>query len=232
MDEVNSILGMLQRFLPKDAEGLLSAKPKIGVIETYTWIASLCLENACTLFFLNCKENKSACSVDGLPSWVPDFCANFWLTPLDHVVEIDATCARKAEHNPPKPIGSKLRIQGASVWAVNVKSRIEGEEGDRSLAPCLEFALGLETTYSATHQDRVEAFWRTMLGDSCGITVEIHPAPADMGELFRHFSLMKLCGRLKGHHDVADKLEETQVSMYPTGMLVPLVFFVLCFLLP
>jgi FAD/FMN-containing dehydrogenase len=57
-----------------------------------------------------------------------------------------------------------------------------------------------------------------MLGDSCGVTIEIHPAPDDMGRAFRHFVLMELCGRLRGHHDVADELEETQVSVIPTGM--------------
>ncbi|KAF2429737.1 hypothetical protein EJ08DRAFT_698008 [Tothia fuscella] len=214
-DKVNSLLGLLQRFLPAESSRLLDSKPEIGAVEAYTWIASLALQNAFTLFFLNCKEDKSALSIQGLPSWVPDFCAEFWPTPINHVVEIDATFTKRAEHSLPLAIGNTLHVQGALIGTILSYAVVEGTEGDRYFAPCLEFILDLADVYEFTGQDRMEVLWRTLIGDSCGVTVEVHPAPSEMGACFKHFVLMELSGRLKGYHDV-DDIAEDFVNVFPT----------------
>jgi len=53
------MLGLLQQSLPHEAVGLLDTKPKAGVVEIHTWIASLKLQNSCTLLFSKLK-NQSA----------------------------------------------------------------------------------------------------------------------------------------------------------------------------
>jgi hypothetical protein len=212
-DKVISLLGLLRKFLPAKSYGLLDTRPDSGAVEIYTWIATLCIENSCSLFFLNRKEDPSHCSLPDLPSWVPDFCSLFFPGAVDAVPAFDATLTKTWEYISPRIAGHELQVHGLSVEMV--KSRADQHtDQDPDIVSCLQFATGLNITYQATGQDRVEALWRTLIMDCCGNGRATNPAPNELGESFHQFVISEFMERVNKNEEgvMPDSKNETELT--------------------
>lgn len=161
---------------------------EITVQEVFAQVTAKLLDSLPLLSVLSYVADEKKI-IPGLPSWVPDFSAQFTNRPLIFRGAVpspgkvtpdgDATeyepiynasrAGWPVEGDKPLAVvdGYRLRVSGTylgTVEAINPAAfRITGEF---RYLPYLEFAAAaLPATYAPTGQDRTEALWRTIIGD-------------------------------------------------------------------
>ena len=90
-------------------------------------------------------------------------------------------------------IGNGLKLQGIKIGVVTATYPFDESalRWDNVVEKWLKFLGGLPQVYSPTGQDRVEAFWRTLIADVNERPPKKHPAPNEYGRYF-HDWLLKI----------------------------------------
>lgn len=162
------------------------------VAEVYTTNMKSLLAHSRSLLLLSHVEDRSQRSRTDLPSWVPDVTVvTTSLLPKQGTGDIFDASKGALPQILLAPNLETLSLVG--YWVDTVTETGDDYDGARPLYEAFDksVALLLRTPKTCiTGQDRVEAFWRTLIAD-LGHGDSAHPAPAELGQAFRQ-SLMVL----------------------------------------
>jgi hypothetical protein len=194
-DKIYSILGLAYRFLPNGMAPPIRADYHLSAREVYISVSSTLIKYSPRLTLLSLLEDKETRKISDLPSWVPDFSVNLVGEPLSHRGLAGAYNATglQSPGNAYCSVGNDtLTLEGASFdHVIDVCSPVL--EMVENFLTCLEFCGRMDEVYAATKHHRVEALWRTMVGDSDGPTC---PAPVETAIGFHDWVLARLAGEV------------------------------------
>jgi hypothetical protein len=139
------------------------------------------------LGLLSLVPDLSLRKLTNLPSWVPSFAVRgpnplFMLDKLEGVLQFDASKCRSSSSKKFVIEGPVLRVSCLELSAISEVSEpwLEIIAGT-SFDAFVDLALGCDEVYF-TGEPRVEAVWRTLIGNYLSST---YPAPAALGATFR-----------------------------------------------
>jgi hypothetical protein len=197
-DKIYSILGLACKFLPNGMAPPIRADYHLSAKEVYISVSSTLIKSAPRLTLLSLLEDKETRKISDLPSWVPDFSVNLVGEPISYrglAQAYNATGLHSLENVYCSVSNDTLTLEGASFdHVVDVCPPVV--EMNENFLTCLEFCSRMDDVYAATKQHRVEALWRTMVGDSDGPKC---PAPVETAIGFHDWILAKLAGEVVDH---------------------------------
>jgi hypothetical protein len=180
-DHVYALLSLVQdRFVHAP-----SGKPELvpdydrDFNETYALVARLILEHGQDLLLLSMVEDATARSMNGIPSWVPDWRVCYVGIGLSARAYFSAAAGMSQKARFVESSGM-LRLRGAFLdGVVEVgPSRYKSSRAWEDFKKWLRIIEPLDPIYF-TGQSRTEVFWRTMILDRDALN-EIHPSPSSM----------------------------------------------------
>jgi hypothetical protein len=163
-DKVLSVLGISTRHLPPGYQNPFKVESGSTPEHIYMWITKLFLQSSPNLCFLSLVEDKSDRNYASLPTWVPDFsCSGLQISPFSNHDAFNAT------HVP--PIGSLNCIVGERTLSMKAKcfgiisAVYPSFQLYDLLAGAKEIIPKLDSIYHPTGEERMQAFWRTLITD-------------------------------------------------------------------
>ncbi|CAM1510975.1 Fc.00g084880.m01.CDS01 [Cosmosporella sp. VM-42] len=193
-DKVYALLGV--------AGHIVQGKPRLApiygdrsVAKTYIDAAIQILQDADDLLLLCCAEGQAFQTVEGLPSWVPDWNCNRVLglgivgyarfnaaNGLPRSLNID-------EHN------LRLTIKAARLGSIILQGANKGDiASTQHFLGWATIIRSMQPTYH-TGQSRIEVFWRTLITDTGG-SPPCHPAPSKYRYAFHAWVHSKVLSHL------------------------------------
>ena len=172
-DRIYAGLGIMKAFLPRDIDPLIRADYTKPSDEVFIEFSKAFITRERRLTFLGQVDNRSAQRRPALPSWVPDFSASNFKTPLDQAfpwTRYDAWPMSLIDPDKqPEFAGNALGIYGsvcdnvAAICAIHYESDTESAQ---NIFELLLFCTDLDALYGPTHQERSEAVARTLTADA------------------------------------------------------------------
>ncbi|KAK1638086.1 ankyrin and HET domain-containing protein [Colletotrichum phormii] len=143
------------------------------------------MEECNNLALLTAVPDDSVKKIEGLPSWVPDFSANgpFAFLAMRWPAEIPYFDACRSMPTNYRVVDDRLlHVKALCVGTVTLMGEVYSELATNgSFTQWADFLLQCDLVYQPTGQCRVEAFWRTLIGDRDAFK---HPAPDSLQKAF------------------------------------------------
>ncbi|KAK1457440.1 heterokaryon incompatibility protein [Colletotrichum melonis] len=188
-DQVFGLLGILNLLL--DLSGRTRTELEANYrkhctpVSIYTDTAVFIMEECKNLALLTAVPDDSVKNIQALPSWVPDFSANgpSAFLAMRWPAEIPYFDACRSMPTKYRVVDDRqLHVKALCVGTASLVGEVYSELATNgSFTQWADFLLQCDPVYKPTGQCRVEAFWRTLIGDRDGFT---HPAPGSLQKAF------------------------------------------------
>lgn len=191
-DKVYAPFALLKQVMTKIAGGSqlqleISYKEKKEVKHVYTEAATLILKKAETLLLLSHVEDRTSTSIEGLPSWVPDFSYRGHAGLLDIPgAAYDALPNTISDCQFDKDT-TKIQLDGFSYDRIESFGPDFNKKllDDKDWRPWIEYCLSAATqNIEINGESFIESLWRTLVGDLDGTS---KPASSTMAACFKRY---------------------------------------------
>lgn len=204
-DKIYALLGILNRIAEVESIPRLSLRPEYGphssAANAFTTAAVAIMTNCKHLGLLTMATDEAARTLDSLPSWVPDFST---IGPNPIPIVRGSKVVYKFDPSKSTIIGSQgFQIDGQNIHLKGHKTgNVAGMSKRGQIEQCAGLILRCDQAYPFTGEDRVEAFWRTLVYD---MDYSQHPAPNELAHAFRRWTtFLALEGARKAKQNGSD----------------------------
>ncbi|KAH8806055.1 heterokaryon incompatibility protein-domain-containing protein [Xylogone sp. PMI_703] len=201
-DMIYSILGIVENIVDQMPElrdsHTLTANYNISAVEVYQRVIKICIETVPDLSILSLVQDPNRRSISGLPSWVPDLygMAGYVMDKRlglnrrrPGIPQYNTAFCDKAVPAERYVQGSKLHLRGRRLGKLATCSiDFASNDSEKILSSIIDICSTLQLVLR-DGQDRVQALWRTIVGDS---ELYSRPAPKELGACFHDWILKYL----------------------------------------
>ena len=200
-DMIYGMLGIVEKAPQPQDFRPITVDYSTNTVELYRVVAKVSIESIPDLPILSLVQDPNRRSIQGLPSWIPDFFGMAGYV-MDRRLGLNRRRPDTPQYNvafhsqstPPERVvqGSTLHLKGYRIGnliecGIDFRSEKPDMTAENALSSMLDICRGLPPILK-DGQDRIQALWRTIVADSESYS---RPAPPELGNCF-HDWILKL----------------------------------------